>query len=545
MLKNNKGITLVTMVITVLILLILLTTLTYTAYTNIGIRGLNKLYNDIRTLNDKVAVYYMENGKLPVGDMYATINVGDELGEDIEFVTKDGTFTDQESLVNPNDYTYENGVGQAIYYRLDLGLFDNISLENDGVYIINDQSHTIYYVEGVTLQGTTYYTLPLNYKDTEYNLKHPIDVVTAKDIYLPMGGISLDLQDYMTFQAEDGSEAAPRMIEYTTISSGYENYFTLDNGIITSNSNVDATTLPFEIEATVYSYNSSEERKVILTVYLTDIKIIDSTANSEIKNLNFVKGNSTTIYTQKYGNAGNLRLIAKVETGNGIDASVSNNINSNYGAYPITIEATNSGKIYLTVIENNGMAAKELEINVFDPSLNLEDITFNSIGKTEDLMLTIDERYEENSDRFEINWSSSDTNIVSIENNADNELEIALTSNGFGTATIYCEILVDGEVLTTLESNVIVTGVSIEDIQMEAGEKAFPTYIIDSNILDTTISDIEITSSDTIILEILENEITSEFELSALRAGSSTVTITVKLLDGTEYTDTCVVSVSS
>lgn len=545
MLKNNKGITLVTMVITVLILLILLTTLTYTAYTNIGIRGLNKLYNDIRTLNDKVAVYYMENGKLPVGDMYATINVGDELGEDIEFVTKDGTFTDQESLVNPNDYTYENGVGQAIYYRLDLGLFDNISLENDGVYIINDQSHTIYYVEGVTLQGTTYYTLPLNYKDTEYNLKHPIDVVTAKDIYLPMGGISLDLQDYMTFQAEDGSEAAPRMIEYTTISSGYENYFTLDNGIITSNSNVDATTLPFEIEATVYSYNSSEERKVILTVYLTDIKIIDSTANSEIKNLNFVKGNSTTIYTQKYGNAGNLRLIAKVETGNGIDASVSNNINSNYGAYPITIEATNSGKIYLTVIENNGMAAKELEINVFDPSLNLEDITFNSIGKTEDLMLTIDERHEENSDRFEINWSSSDTNIVSIENNADNELEIALTSNGFGTATIYCEILVDGEVLTTLESNVIVTGVSIEDIQMEAGEKAFPTYIIDSNILDTTISDIEITSSDTTILEILENEITSEFELSALRAGSSTVTITVKLLDGTEYTDTCVVSVSS
>lgn len=545
MLKNNKGITLVTMVITVLILLILLTTLTYTAYTNIGIRGLNKLYNDIRTLNDKVAVYYMENGKLPVGDMYATINVGDELGEDIEFVTKDGTFTDQQSLVNPNDYTYENGVGQAIYYRLDLGLFDNISLENDGVYIINDQSHTIYYVEGVTLQGTTYYTLPLNYKDTEYNLKHPIDVVTAKDIYLPMGGISLDLQDYMTFQAEDGSEAAPRMIEYTTISSGYENYFTLDNGIITSNSNVDATTLPFEIEATVYSYNSSEERKVILTVYLTDIKIIDSIANSEIKNLNFVKGNSTTIYTQKYGNAGNLRLIAKVETGNGIDASVSNNINSNYGAYPITIEATNSGKIYLTVIENNGMAAKELEINVFDPSLNLEDITFNSIGKTEDLMLTIDERYEENSDRFEINWSSSDTNIVSIENNADNELEVALTSNGFGTATIYCEILVDGEVLTTLESNVIVTGVSIEDIQMEAGEKAFPTYIIDSNILDTTISDIEITSSDTTILEILENEITSEFELSALRAGSSTVTITVKLLDGTEYTDTCVVSVSS
>ena len=73
----------------------------------------------------------------------------------------------------------------------------------------------------------------------------------------------------------------------------------------------------------------------------------------------------------------------------------------------------------------------------------------------------------------------------------------------------------------------------------------FTNYINRCKFFNTTISDIEITSSDTTILEILENEITSEFELSALRAGSSTVTITVKLLDGTEYTDTCVVSVSS
>ena len=545
MLKNNKGLTLVTMIITVLVMLILLSTLTYTAYTSLRIRGLNKLYNDIRTLNDKVAVYYMENGQLPVGDEYATITVGDNLDDNINFVTKDGTFTDQDSLVNPNDYNDESGVGQATYYNLDLELFDNISLENDGQYIINEQSHTIYYVEGVTLQGTTYYTLPLNYKDTEYNLKHPIDIVTVRDVYLPMGGLSLDLQDYMTFQTEDGNMAVPRKIDYTVTTSGYENYFTLDNGIITSNSNVEATTLSFEINATISSYESSEEKNVTLTVYLTDIDVVDPLTNTEITHLNFMEGESATIYTQKYGNAGNLRLIAKVETGNGIDARVSNNINSSFGAYPITIEATNAGKIYLTVIENNGRAAKGIEIDVFDPSLNLEDVTFDSLDETEDLILTIDERYEENPDRFEINWSSSNTNVVSIENDSENKLEATLTSNEFGTATIYCEILVDGEILTTLESNIVVTGVSIEDIQMEAGERILPSYIIDSNISNTMISDIEITSSDTTILEILKNEITNDFELSALKAGTSTVTITVKLVDGTEYKDTCVVSVSS
>ncbi len=548
MLKNNKGMSLVTVVMTVIVMLILLSTLTYTAYTNIKIRDLNKLYNDIRTLNDQVAVYYMENGKLPVSDEYATITVGEELSDNISFVTKEGTFISQDSLVNPNDYNDESGVGQAVYYCLDLGLFDNISLENDGQYIINEQSHTIYYVSGVTLKGTTYYTLPLNYKDTESNLKYPVDIVTTRDIYLPMGGTSLNLQDYMTFKTSDGNVAVPRKIDYSVATGGYENYFTLDNGIITSKSNTDATTIAFEIDATISSYGVSTTKTATLTVYLTDIKIydlLDSSNYNEINTLNFIKGDSATIYTKKFGNAGNLRLIAKVETGDGIDASVSNIINHSVEAYPISIEATNVGKVYLTVIENNGRAAKEVEINVFDPSLNLEKVMLNSLNETEKLELTIDEIFNEEIDRFEINWSSSNTDVATIENDSSNQFESTITSVGFGKATINCEILFDGKVLTTLDSEVTVTGVSIDDIQMKAGEKINPTYVIDSNISSSMISDIEITSSDTAILEILKNEIAQNFEFSALKTGTSTVTITVKLIDGTEYKDTCVVSVSS
>lgn len=547
MLKNNKGISLVTMIMTVLVMLILLSTLTYTAYTNIKIRGLNKLYNDIRTLNDQVAVYYMENGKLPVSNEYATITVGESLSDEISFVTKDGTFTSQDSLVNPNDYNDESGVGQATYYCLDLGLFDNISLENDGQYIINEQSHTIYYADGVTLQGTTYYTLPLNYRYMEYNLKHPVDIVTVKDVYLPMGGSSLNLQDYMTFKTSEGDVAIPRKIDYSVATTGFENYFNLDNGIITSKSNTDATTLPFEINVTISSYNVSATKTATLTVYLTDIKLMDlnNSSNDEIDTLNLIKGDSSTIYTKKIGNAGDLRLISKVETGDGIDASISNSINPSVDAYPISIDATNEGRVYLTVIENNGRAAKEIEVNVFDPSLDSEQVNLNSLNETKKLKLIIDERFDEEPDRFEINWSSSNTDVVTIESDAKNQLEATITPIGFGKTTINCEIIVDGKILTTLESEVTVTGVSIDDIQMEAGEKVLPTYVIDSNILSPMISDIEITSSDTAILEILKNEITQDFEFSALKAGTSTATIKVKLTDGTEYTDTCVVSVSS
>lgn len=545
MLKNNKGISLVTMVMTVLIMLILLSTLTYTAYTNIRIRGLNKLYNDIRTLNDEVAVYYLENGRLPVGEEYATISVGDELDETISFVTKDGTFTNQDSLVNPNDYNDESGVGQATYYTIDLGLFDNISLENDGQYIINEQSHMIYYVPGITLDGVTYNTLPLDYKDTEYNIKHPVNSVTVRNVYLPMGGVSLNLEDYMTFTASDGNVAVPREITYSVTTAGYQDYFSINDGIITSATDIDATSTTYSITATISSYGVTTTKTATLRVYLTDIELLDSTATNEISTLNMIRGESIDIFTRKYGNAGTLRLIAKVEDGNGIDASVSNTVDSETGCYPISITATNTGEVFLTVIENNGRAAKELEINVFEPSLSSSNVSITSLNSTRSIEFTIDERYEEEPDRFEIIWSSSDTSIINIESSEENPLEATVSPVSFGRTTVYCEVRVDGATLTTLESNVSVTGVSIDNLQMTVGERATPNYVIDSNIAETTISDISITSSNTTVLDVTENSTTGEAEFVALSAGTSTVTVTVELVGGTTYTDSCTVTISS
>lgn len=544
MLKNNKGISLVTMVITVLIMLILLSTLTFTAYTNLRIRGLNKLYNDIRTLNDEVAVYYLENGRLPVSGEYATITVGAELDETIDFVTKDGTFTNQDSLVNPNDYNDESGTGQATYYTIDLGLFDNISLENAGQYIINEQSHIIYYVDGVTMEGITYHTLPLNYKDTEYNIKHPVNSVSTRNVYLPMGGTSLDLEDYMTFTASDGNVAVPRSITYNVTTAGYQDYFSINDGIITSSVDADAISTVYSITATISSYGVTTTKTATLRVYLTDIDVLDMAATNEIESLNIIRGASTNIYVRKYGNAGTLRLISKVEDGNGIDATVSNSIDSTTSCYPISITGTNTGRTYLTVIENNGRAAKEIEINVFEPSLDSSNIRITSLDSTRNLELTIDERYEEESDRFEINWSSSNSDIITVQGNETNPLEATITPVSFGSAIVYCEILVDGQVLTTLECNVSVTGVSIEDLQMTVGERISPDYTIDSNISNSSISDISITSSNTTVLEVTENSSTNEAEFVALSAGTSTVTIRVELIGGTTYTDTCTVTVS-
>ena len=73
MLKSNKGMSLTTVIMTLLIIIIILSTLVYTAYTNLKIRKLNSLYTDIRTLSDEVAIYYLENNKLPVSSETITL----------------------------------------------------------------------------------------------------------------------------------------------------------------------------------------------------------------------------------------------------------------------------------------------------------------------------------------------------------------------------------------------------------------------------------------------------------------------------------------
>ena len=104
--------------------------------------------NDIDLLEDKVSAYYMEYGALPV---------------EIKYNVSPLPF---ESVKNPNDST--DG-----YYVLDLKVFEGLTLnygadfdrvtedtvaDYNDLYVINEQSHQIYYVKGIEMDGMMYYT---------------------------------------------------------------------------------------------------------------------------------------------------------------------------------------------------------------------------------------------------------------------------------------------------------------------------------------------------------------------------------------------------
>ena len=144
--REEKGITLAILIITLMVMVILAGTTIYTINKSPNAEELNNMYADIENLDNKITLYYSRNGELPIK------------GEKIENIPEDMS-------INSNDN--EN------YYEIDLGKLENVSLnfgknsQGKDVYIINEKSHTIYYLAGIAFEGEMYYTSPKYYEKIE------------------------------------------------------------------------------------------------------------------------------------------------------------------------------------------------------------------------------------------------------------------------------------------------------------------------------------------------------------------------------------------
>lgn len=145
--KNQKGVTTMALVITVILMILILGTILYNSMAVYRIEDINDMYMDIRALEDKVAMYYLNYGTLPVKED----STGDPLIASVPY---------EVMQYNPND--------DGNYYLIDPSLLNNVSLHystSEDRYVINNQSHTIYYLPGVQDEDVTYYTIPIEYTD--------------------------------------------------------------------------------------------------------------------------------------------------------------------------------------------------------------------------------------------------------------------------------------------------------------------------------------------------------------------------------------------
>jgi hypothetical protein len=486
-------------------MIIILSTITYSAISSTKIRRLNKLYNDIRQLNDAVAVYYLKNNELPIDESKKYTLSKDATSSEInasniKFVLNSDTFSSSEDLVNPNDY--DDSISGVVYYKINAKLLDNLSLNYDGDFIVNQKSHMIYYLQGITVDNETYYSLPVTYRDVNFNLTHKVAYISNLNggpnvnIYLPLGS-KVDVKDYLHFNISNNTN--DNLGQYQTLNISWINnasQITLENNrtLFADSSKVTTGSGENELKVEAVNYGSGDTvTKTNIYVYVTDVLLKDSKDNilSTVTPINLFVGGASktvTIVSSIYpsGTAGNV-------TCNTEDTSIlkiNNFSNDNSSTKTGTLTGSEIGTTTFTISESNGGASKTYTINVYNFELYKEsskwtDLTFEA-GETKTVSLktlksdkTADLTFGAAGNNNTVTWSvyandgtqetkgsvvklisaSSTDNTMSANNEVVNDTVKIIAANDLKedtTVTLKCEVKVDGEIVKTLEKEITV-----------------------------------------------------------------------------------------
>ena len=191
--KQNKGITLISMILAIIVIFIIIGTISYSSINSFKVRNLQNLFSDIDTLDDAISVYYIKNGDLPVyyssydfnGNKceYQPFSIKNTMSSSITYLkfkekNRNNSFISYGIL----DATKLNNVNlnkvHNVPSNIEAGNFfqnksnDKKNLESSissGIYVINLDTHKVYYTKGVASDGKMYYTKDDDNSSTIYS----------------------------------------------------------------------------------------------------------------------------------------------------------------------------------------------------------------------------------------------------------------------------------------------------------------------------------------------------------------------------------------
>ncbi len=173
MIKKENGVTLIALSIAVIIILTITGMIIYSARDNIYIRNLTNMQNDIANLRDKVADYYAEYGDIPAKTEYP--DIGNLQSAGIIGANDTGKFLIIE-LEYLSGLTLNYGED---YEKYKDGNYTNLTDLTD-IYIINEMSHNIFYVEGIRVREND--TTKMYYTDYTEGDKEAVQIVEIVEI---------------------------------------------------------------------------------------------------------------------------------------------------------------------------------------------------------------------------------------------------------------------------------------------------------------------------------------------------------------------------
>ena len=152
--KNEKGITLITLAITIAIMVILSFTISVNIQPYLEQRTEKNFETDMQRLKEEIEQYYARVKELPLLNKYEDISMIQEV--------KNVNDNDEYYVIDIRQLELSLNYGKDYTTALKKGETTSITSEDNlkDLYIINKQSHTIYYPKGVEYNNRIHYRLP-------------------------------------------------------------------------------------------------------------------------------------------------------------------------------------------------------------------------------------------------------------------------------------------------------------------------------------------------------------------------------------------------
>ncbi len=178
MIKKETGVTLISLSIAVIIILVITGMIVYSAKDSVYIEKLTNMQNDVANLRDKVSLYYSKYADIPAKTEYPDVSNLENAG--VIGANDTGKFLILE---------LESLEGLTLNYGKDYETYKANNYENltdlTDIYIINETSHNIFYVEGIRVNqnGET----KMYYTDYTQGDKEAVEIIEVKEIPIPEG----------------------------------------------------------------------------------------------------------------------------------------------------------------------------------------------------------------------------------------------------------------------------------------------------------------------------------------------------------------------
>lgn len=381
--KNQKGVTLIILVITIILLLILTFTISVNVTDISNRKRKTNFENDIKALKEEIDQYYAKNESLPIINKYTNIELIKNINEND----------------NENYYVIDlSKIKVSLNYGKDYNKIVNEKITGDilnllDIYIVNEQSHTIYYPKGILYDNVVKYTLDSYSKiDATLNASIQIEKIDNQNVKLvakavDIGNVGINSYEfYINNELKETKQIANNTAEYkfTTTFGDYTAYVKVKNKEGKIYKTEEKTFSDYIIETpeelkifrdNVNTGNTYKDKKIKLANDIDLTNICSTTAGTwkpidgfegtfdgqenTIKNI-YIKedGNNKGLFAQLQGTVENLNITGSI-TGNTAVAGIAGINNGSIENCKNYCEITNTNSYIGGISGNNSGIIKE------------------------------------------------------------------------------------------------------------------------------------------------------------------------------------------